>query len=428
MAARCPICTLELEDANAVRRHTLVAHGVSTGPAGERVVARCPGPPERTGLAPGPVEQRRLSDTGTAHSGAARPPRSARPRPNRRRRRSAPGAAAPVRRHRPRRHLSGSRSPPSSPRHPWPRHPAWPRRRGPSPPPRRPKPTRPGAPSPPPHPPTRSRRPRPPRCPPGGSPSRCPRRPNRPDPAGARPGRCPARPIPSSTGHRTPSRPTPRRTSPPGPPPRRSPPRQRRSRPRRKPPDQPGTGQRRSPPRPLLRNLCGSLLPPRPPRPDRRGSLLPLRRSRPGPRGSLLPPRRSRPGPRGSLLPLRRSRRGPRGRRRQGTFLRDGPPPAGAGVGIRAPASSDRSGLAAAHGGEPHAPQAPQACARRRGCGRGRARVDCRRGCPGRDQRQVGQEGDGLRTDHDRRDGDDGRAGADRQPVGGRSHSRRPRR
>jgi hypothetical protein len=53
MAARCPMCTVELEDVNAVRRHTLVEHGLSTAPeaGGWTPVS---GPPGEPGWHPDP--------------------------------------------------------------------------------------------------------------------------------------------------------------------------------------------------------------------------------------------------------------------------------------------------------------------------------------------------------------------------------------
>src|ERR1700730_2013202 len=53
MAARCPICTQELEDANGVRRHTLVAHGVVAGSA-SGAWSTLPGPSGQPGWHPDP--------------------------------------------------------------------------------------------------------------------------------------------------------------------------------------------------------------------------------------------------------------------------------------------------------------------------------------------------------------------------------------
>ncbi len=53
MPARCPICTQELEDANAVRRHTLVTHGGAAETAGGSW-SSLPGPAGEPGWHPDP--------------------------------------------------------------------------------------------------------------------------------------------------------------------------------------------------------------------------------------------------------------------------------------------------------------------------------------------------------------------------------------
>jgi hypothetical protein len=54
MAARCPICTTEMDDVDAVRRHTLIVHGKTTADSDGGTWSSVPGPEGEPGWQPDP--------------------------------------------------------------------------------------------------------------------------------------------------------------------------------------------------------------------------------------------------------------------------------------------------------------------------------------------------------------------------------------
>jgi len=54
MAARCPICTTEMDDVDAVRRHTLIVHGKATEASDDGTWSSVPGPGGQPGWQPDP--------------------------------------------------------------------------------------------------------------------------------------------------------------------------------------------------------------------------------------------------------------------------------------------------------------------------------------------------------------------------------------
>src|SRR5580704_13049379 len=78
MAARCPICTTEMDDVDAVRRHTLVVHGKATAASEGGTWASVPGPEGEPGWLPDPWNHRALRWwDGTQWSGRTAPLASA---------------------------------------------------------------------------------------------------------------------------------------------------------------------------------------------------------------------------------------------------------------------------------------------------------------------------------------------------------------
>jgi hypothetical protein len=78
MAARCPICTTEMDDVDAVRRHTLVVHGKATAASEGGTWASVPGPEGEPGWLPDPWNHTALRWwDGTQWSGRTAPLASA---------------------------------------------------------------------------------------------------------------------------------------------------------------------------------------------------------------------------------------------------------------------------------------------------------------------------------------------------------------